>query len=143
MATGLIVFPTTPRPDHDPPAGLPPARVIDPLLIQVSFVLRSSSTTGTSYTVIFCDIEFTQPLASVYVYVIGCVPSPAAEASKLVPVTPIPENTPPAGNPPDKASDELSSQSSTCGRDNETEGRSYTVISSVTMAEQPLASVNS
>ena len=43
--------------------------------------------------------EFAQPFASVKLYVIVCVPTPAVAALKVVPVTPGPENVPPTGVP--------------------------------------------
>ena len=40
-----------------------------------------------------------QPLLSVYVYVIVCVPAPAIDGEKTLPLIPGPENAPPEGLP--------------------------------------------
>ena len=52
-----------------------------------------------------------QVFASVKVYVIGNVPTPAVPGLKVVPpVTPVPEYVPPAGLPPERVKLEASTQ---------------------------------
>ena len=52
---------------------------------------------GLRFTIIVCVVELEQPLASVYVYVIVCVPTPAILGLNTFPTTPAPENVPPTG----------------------------------------------
>ena len=74
-----------------PPDGDPPDKVGLVSLTQKLVSGKFRTATGSGKTSMSAVAALVHPLASVKLYVIVCTPSPATEASKLLPVTPTPE----------------------------------------------------
>jgi hypothetical protein len=93
---GLKVVPETPVPEKVPPAGVPFKVTLGEL--EQTLEIGDMVTTGLATTSIFLLSDLTQPLPSVYVYVIVDVVPPNPTGLNVLPDTPVPlkDSVPPA-----------------------------------------------
>ena len=93
---GLNTFELTPVPEYVPPLGVPVFKVNEAALLQI-LPNEFNTTVGNGFTVNTCEVLRVHPAWKVTVYVIVWVPT---DGSKIPALTPVPLNTPPAGEPP-------------------------------------------
>jgi hypothetical protein len=130
------MFPETFVPLHVPPAGDSPVSVTIPLLSHTA-VKEESVTVGAVFTVIVCMVMLEQPFASVYEYMMDCVP---AVGSNIFPDTPVPLHVPPAGDSPVSVIIPALSQVG-AKEESVTVGAAFTGKACDAMFEQPFPSV--